>query len=89
MPMRISFVDKTGTTGVIRDDFTIIAEAPVSKEVRLFVKGKKRAKRDPTYTITDPPPSFLLELFIQTSVKKVEPNLTDDFTAENHLGYAL
>lgn len=87
--MGVSIVDKNETTGIIRDDFAIVAEAPVSKEVRLFAKGKKRTQKDPTHTITDPSPSFLLELFVETSVKRVEPVVAGNFTTEDHLFYAL
>lgn len=67
------FVHNDGTTGVIQNDFSIEAEKPVSTEVQLFVEAEARIHDELPPTVVPLGSQFLIELYTQTSVRKVEP----------------
>ena len=71
--MNVLFVDNDGTTGVIQNDFSIEAERPVSAEVQLFVKAEAHIHDETPPTVASLGSQFLIKLYTQTPVRKVEP----------------
>lgn len=71
--MNVLFVDKNGTTGVVQNDFSVSADGPVSEKVRLFLKGEEHTHEEDPPTVAALPSRFLIDLFCQTSVARVEP----------------
>lgn len=69
--MKVQFVNSHGTVGTIHDDMTIESEGPVSSDTHRFVKRIKDNSKPPV-SIEDRSPEFLINLFVQTSVQKVE-----------------
>lgn len=70
--MNVFFVDKHGTSGVIRNDLTIDAEEPISEEVEQFLERAKRSQDGTSPTIASLAPGFMFDLYLETSVMKVE-----------------
>lgn len=68
--MKVRIIDEDGTAGVIDNDLEP-AEA-VSEEVRRFVDRTKHA-RDGPVTLDSLGPSFLVDLYVRTSIRRVEP----------------
>lgn len=75
--MNVVFIDKNGTSGVVHNDLSVTAEEPVSEEVQRFLEEAKCSHGETPVTVTALTPGFLIELYIYTSVRKVESVSTD------------
>lgn len=69
--MKVRVIDENGATGVIRNDLES-ESAEISEEVRRFLRRTKRS-RDTPVTLDSLGPGFLIDLYVGTSVRKVEP----------------
>lgn len=69
----VSFVDSHGVCGVIHNDLTIEADRPVDEELRVFVRSVSTNYCEDSPTLEALTPEFLIDLYIHTPVKKVEP----------------
>lgn len=68
--MKVRVIDEDGATSVIDNDLEP-AEA-VSEEVRRFIDRTKRS-RDGPVTLDSLGSGFLIDLYVRTSVRRVEP----------------
>ena len=75
--MNVYFTDKNGTSGVIQNDLSVEAEEPVSEEIHSFLAETKSSHEEQSVTVTMLTPGFLIELYVHTSVRKVETVSTD------------
>lgn len=71
--VKVSFVDSHGVCGVINNDLSIEADRPVDEELRVFVRSVDTNYRVESPTLDKLSPEFLIDLYIHTPVKKVEP----------------
>lgn len=71
--VRVSFVDSNGVCGVIHNDLSIEADRSVDEEIRIFVHSTGVNYDEESPTLDALTPEFLIDLYIHTPVKKVEP----------------
>ena len=75
--MKVLFVDKNGTTGIIRNDLSVETEEPVSEEVHSFLAERKSSHDEQSVTVSMLAPGFLVELYLETPVREVKCVSTD------------
>lgn len=71
--VNVSFVDGNGVCGVIHNDLSIEADRPVDEELRIFVRSAGVNYDEESPTLDALAPEFLIDLYIHTPVRKVEP----------------
>ncbi|MFC4990023.1 MULTISPECIES: hypothetical protein [Saliphagus] len=82
----VSFVDSRGVRGVIHNDLTIEADGPVDEELRVFVRSASTNYRQDSPTLEALTPEFLIDLYVHTAVRKVEPIPDDGADGNCRLG---
>lgn len=70
--MKVRVIDENGTAAVIHDDLEVESEEPIATELRRFL-DRTRASREGTAALNALEPSFLVDLYVETPVRKVEP----------------
>lgn len=71
----ISFIDENGVFGTIHNNLEIKSDEPVSPELRSFLEEIARNQDGTAPTLESLPSMFVIDLFVQTSVRKVEPGI--------------
>ncbi|MFC4989515.1 hypothetical protein [Saliphagus infecundisoli] len=70
--MKLHVIDGDGTAAVIHDDLEIESEDPISAELRAFLERTERAREGPV-SLESLEAEFLVELYVETPVRRVEP----------------
>lgn len=70
--MKVRVIDENGTTGVIHNDLEIESEEPIAEELRRFL-DRTSDSREGTVSLDALEPTFLVDLYVETPVRKVEP----------------
>lgn len=73
--MRLYVVDERGRPGVVRNDLSVEAAAPISTEVHAFLEEIRCSHDGATVDVLSP--WLPVALYASTSVKRVEPRPDD------------
>lgn len=70
--MKVRVIDGNGTAAVINENLEIESEERVSGELRRFL-DRTKGSREGTVTLDALEPEFLIDLYVRTPVRRVEP----------------
>lgn len=70
--MKVRVIDENGTAGIIRNDLSVESEEPIAEEIRRFMDRAERS-REGRVTLDSLGPSFLVDLYVEAPVSRVEP----------------
>lgn len=75
--MKLHVIDGGGTAAVVHDDLSIESEEPVSAELRRFLDRTEHSREGPV-SLGSLAPEFLVDLYVETPVRRVEPQSPED-----------